>query len=148
MDTFALARRVSDAASFFDTARGALAERERAEASLHVERLHEAAQLLAGERTPDLYMPEDATFVTDEHYSTDVSCGAPLNLSHWRNDKGQVSLCISSSARPFMMYLHTTATECRSLSAALKQLADDAEASAEQYKLEPRPALSVVKEAA
>lgn len=53
-----LARHIADAAAFFDSTRSTLPERDKAEASRHVDCLHAAAQRLAGERQHEIYSPE------------------------------------------------------------------------------------------
>lgn len=138
--TLALIRRVADAAYFFDGVRATLPERDKEKAEQHVEHLHDAAQILAGDDNPQIYPPDDAEFNDDEHYNTHLLINrSSIELSHWRRKDtpyGAVSTGIVICSHPLAMRIFPTPTELRQLAVALKQLADDAEASAAQVEQE------------
>lgn len=143
MDGLMLARHIAEAASFFDTARSALTT-DQHEAGTHVEHLHAAAQILAGDKVGEIYTP-DGSFKSRTRYGALVQFGvfAPLNLVHWREADGDVSLAVELYEGAMGLHLHPTPTECRELAAALKQLADDADASAAQARDELSSVISL-----
>lgn len=131
--TSAYARRIGDAAAFFDAVRAALPERDKAEAEQHVEHLHDVAQILAGENCPAHYAPEDGAFEPNTNYPTNLVINrSDLELLHWRDHNGQVRAMLNINAHPMSITLFLKPTECRTFAAGLKQLADDYEASAAQ----------------
>lgn len=135
INTFAMARRLADAATFIDENRAQLSASAQEEASKHTDHLHDAAKIISGDRCAELYIPEETEFVQDEHYRSIVAIdrsSTGLNFSHWRKNNGEVALCIYMGSGAMDMRLYPSPTECRALAAALKQLADDAEASAAQ----------------
>lgn len=129
-------QRIADAAMFFDTARAALAERDKTEAGQHVEHLHDAAQILFGDRNAEMYMPEGIPFEQEKHYRTDFPLESHKNalvLIHWREVGGIVNTNIVFESDGFRRAnFQSNPTELRMLAVALKQLADDAEDSAAQ----------------
>lgn len=143
MDKLMLAGHIADAASFFDTVSGDLPVEARA----HVGRLHDAAQIMAGDRVGDIYTPEDGNFKMGEHYVKTVPFGRhaeyPLRLGHWRDGGGELFITFSMQCGAIIMQLAPSPTQCRALAAALKQLAEDAESSAAQALHEQSAAISV-----
>lgn len=133
-----LARRIADAASFFDTARAALAPSDKVEAEKHIEHLHDAAQVLAGDLNVTIYQPDGVPFETGKQYITKFffeNLSDPLELIHLREQSGTVNtfivLLMGALRLPLPLCL-SSPTELRQLALALKQLADDAEDSAMQ----------------
>lgn len=135
--TLAIVRRIADAACFLDSTRTAFPERDQAEAEQHAEHLHDAAQIIAGEDNPQIYPPDDAEFKQNQSYTTHLVINrANLELTHWRSQQGGPHLRLDICAHPMTLTIIPTTTELRELAAALKQLADDAEASAAQVMRE------------
>lgn len=134
--TTQLGTRIADAAMFFDTARAALAEGDRAEAGQHVEHLHDAAQVLFGDRNVEVYAPEGTPFEQEKRYRSDFALfhhEDPLSLVHWRESCGIVNTAIVFETHGLRRAIFPgSPTELRLLAIALKQLADDAEDSTAQ----------------
>lgn len=128
--------RVADAATFFDTARATLAECDREVAGRHVEHLHDAAQVLFGDRNAEVYAPEGIPFEQGKRYRAEfalVNHKDPLDLIHWRESRGIVNTAIVFEIDGLRRAIFPgSPTELRLLAVALKQLADDAEDSAAQ----------------
>lgn len=128
--------RIADAAMFFDTARAALAECDRAQAGQHVEHLHDAAQVLFGDRNAEMYAPEGIPFEQGKRYHAEfalVNHKDPLDLIHWRESRGIVNTAIVFETDGLRRAIFLCSpTELRLLAIALKQLADDAEDSTAQ----------------
>lgn len=57
---FTRANQVANAAGFFDAMRAMLPRQFKAEAEQHVERLHDIAGQLAGDRVHEIYPPDDS----------------------------------------------------------------------------------------
>lgn len=128
--------RIADAAMFFDTTCAALAECDRAQAGQHVEHLHDAAQVLLGDRNAEVYAPEGIPFEQGKRYHAEfalVNHKDPLDLIHWRESRGIVNTAIMFETDGLRRAIFPgSPTELRLLAVALKQLADDAEDSAAQ----------------
>lgn len=56
---FTHANQVANAAGFFDAMRSMLPRQFKAEAEQHVDRLHDIAEQLAGDRAHEIYPPDD-----------------------------------------------------------------------------------------
>lgn len=103
-----------------------------------VESLHDIAQLLAGDQNLQVYSPNDEPqFLPEREYFTEVNFGKtkhfPFKLSHYRASNGIMFVGVQVVAHPFALDIWPTPAQCRELAMALKQLADDAEASASQH---------------
>lgn len=132
-DAFAMAGHIATIACFFDTARASLQERDKITAGEHTEHLHEIAQILAGDRNTEIYSPDETEFEQGVHYITNLIVNnSHLKLTHHRDQQGKVRLCIQMDAHPMRLTLYPQITEVRAFMAALKQLANDAEAHAAQ----------------
>lgn len=131
-----LAKHIASAASFFDMS-SCTAPADQEESRWHVQHLHDAAQILAGDQGVEIYTQDDGHFEIGAHHRTGIQCdifdNTPLVLDHWREEDGRVRIAIALDISSFRLQLSPTPTQCRELAAALKQLADDAEASAAQH---------------
>ncbi len=136
--TLTMANRIADAACFIDSElKFSLPIARRAAANEHAQHLHDAAQVLAGDRAAKAYPPDDCNFEQGKHYTSNVLAGHTVfDLTHWRDSDGQVIINFAAQAHPMRMSIYPTVTELRALAIGLKQLADDAEASAEQVHQE------------
>ena len=145
-NSFDMAKKIANAASFFDVARRGMNDSDREEANVAVEALHSCAHMLAGERNAEIYSPMESEFKPEEHYRTTVSIkhnNCTVAFSQWRNGIGyewqpigNVTGIFTIHSGPFGLQAAVSPTEARQLAAALQQLADDMEASTAQGQRE------------
>lgn len=126
---------LAKAASFFDDQFNGMPPEYKGEVIKHIENLHDIAGIMAGEEIAQVYNSEELQrFTVDAQYANAISFGGEeLALVHQRNRAGQVNTIMVISTGAFNLALFASPQKVRELILALRQLADECDASAAQH---------------
>lgn len=135
MNHLKLATLIAECASHFDAASSKLPLEMQRESELHVELLHDAAALLAGEDVSKVYCPEDLIrYAPLVQYQKTASLGGEtVGLCHNRDIAGNVTAMITVGTGAFNLALFSSAQQLREFILALRELVDECDASAAQH---------------
>lgn len=140
MNNIKLAKLIAESAGHFDAICCRLPDELKCEAALHVELLHDAASLLAGDDITQVYHPEDLIHYAPmvQYQQTIGFGGESIGLCHSRNVAGDVTASMIVSTGPFSLALFATPHKVREFILALRELVDECDASAAQH-IDPLP---------